>query len=284
MRLLGPAGRRMPDVGMSAMPDPVAEPAHLRVEVDGGRRDAAAIEAAAASGVPLEVVVLVDDDHDVRWLAPSLAGIPVARVLVHLANGRTTPSRVVRAIRDQLGAVIDGVPFVGGTASGFSELNREPPDAGDVDGVAFAISPEMHATDERSLMRTLEIQATVVGQARVLGHGVPVVVSPVTMRSHARTAFADAWAVGSLATLVGAEAASITCDTSARALATVAHLRGRELVGVSVSHPDRIAALAASDSSGSIAIVVANMTPTPQAFRLGDEVRPPLGPYEVRTL
>ena len=80
VRLLEPAGRRVPDVGTSVTADPVAKSAHLRVEVDGGRRDAAAINAAAASGVPLEVVVLVNEDHDVRWLEPVLAGIPVARV------------------------------------------------------------------------------------------------------------------------------------------------------------------------------------------------------------
>jgi hypothetical protein len=285
VRLLGPAGRPTPDVGTSATVDPAANPAHLRVEVDAGRRDAAAIIAAAASGVPLEAVLLVDGERDdVRWLEPILAGIPVARVLVHVANGSTTPSDVVRAIRDQIGAVTGEVPFVGGTASGFSELNREPPDGGAVDAIAFAISPEVHATDERSLMGTLEIQAAVVRQARVLGHGVPVVVSPVSMKTHAGTPFADAWTVGSLATLIRAEVASITCDASVRAFASVADLRGRELVEVSVSHEDRIAALAASGTRGSITVVVANLTPSPQAFRLGDEARPPLGPYEVRTL
>jgi hypothetical protein len=114
-----------------------------------------------------------------------------------------------------------------------------------------------------------------------------VVVSPVRMRAHAGTPFADAWTIGSLAALAGAEVASITCDTSARALATVAELHGRELAEVSVSHPDRLAALAvgdASDPRGSITVVVANLTPSPQMFRLGEEAQPPLGPYEVRTL
>jgi hypothetical protein len=194
---------------------------------------------------------------------------------------------VVRAIREQLETVTGAAPFVGGTASGFSELNREPPDGGDVDAIAFAISPEVHATDERSLMGTLEIQAQVVAQARILGQGVPVVVSPVRMRAHAGTPFADAWTMGSLAALVGAEVASITCDTSARALGIVAELRGRELAEVSVSHPDRIAALAvgdASDPRGSITMIVANLTPSPLAFRFREEAQPPLGPYEVRTL
>ena len=146
----------------------------------------------------------------------------------------------------------------------------------DVDAIAFAISPEVHATDERSLMGTLEIQAQVVAQARVLGQGVPVVVSPVRMRAHAGTPFADAWTIGSIAALAGAEVASITCDTSARAVGIVAELGGRELAEVSVSHPDRIAALAvgdASDPRGSITMIVANLTPSPQAFRLGEEAQ-----------
>jgi D-apionolactonase len=288
LRLLGPAGRRMPDVGTSATVGRFADPAHLRVEVAAGRRTPAAIIDAAASGVPLEVALLVNEERDdVRWLEPVLADVPVARVLVHLANGDTTPSAVVHAIRAQLEAVTGAAPFVGGTASGFSELNREPPDGGDVDAIAFAISPDVHATDERSLTGTLEVQAQVVGQARALGRGVPVVVSPVRMAAHEGMPFADAWTIGSLAALAGAEVASITCDTSARALATVAELRGRELAEVSVSHPDRIAALAtrdASDPRGSITMVVANLTPSLQAFRLGEEAQPPMGPYEVRTL
>ena len=288
VRLLRPAGRRMPDVGASAEVGRVADPAHLRVEVAAGRRTSAAIIDAAASGVPLEVALLVNEERDdVRWLEPVLADVPVARVLVHLANGDTTPSAVVRVIRAQLEAVTGAAPFVGGTASGFSELNREHPDGGDVDAIAFAISPEVHATDERSMMGTLDIQAQVVEQARVLGQGVPVVVSPVRMRAHAGTPFADAWTIGSLAALAGAEVASITCDTSARALATVAELHGRELAEVSVSHRDRIAALAtrdASDPRGSITMIVANLMPSPQGFRLGEEAQPALGPYEVRTL
>jgi hypothetical protein len=288
VRLLEPAGRPMPDVGTSAAVGRVADPAHRRVEVAAGRRTPAAIIDAAASGVPPEVALLVNEERDhVGWLEPVLAGVPVARVLVHLANGDTTPSTTVRAIRGQLEAVTGSARFVGGTASGFSELNREPPDGGDVDAIAFAISPEVHATDERSLMGTLEIQAQVVGQARVLSRGVPVVVSPVRMRAHAGTPFADAWTIGSIAALTGAEVASITCDTSARALAAVAELHGRDLAEVSVSHPDRIAALAtrdAPDPRGSITMIVANLTPSPQTFRLGEEVQPPLGPYEVRTL
>jgi len=288
VRLLGLAGRRMPHVGTSATVGRVADPAHLRVEVAAARRMPAAIIDAAASGVPLEVALLVNEERDdVRWLEPVLADVSVARVLVHLANGDTTPSTVVRAIRAQLEAVTGAAPFVGGTASGFSELNRHPPDVGNVDAIAFAISPDVHATDERSLMGTLEIQAQVVGQARALGRGIAVVVSPVRMRAHGGTPFADAWTIGSLAALAGAEVASMTCDTSARALTTVAELRGRELAEVSVSHPGRLAVLATGDVSdprGTITVVVANLTPSSQAFRLGEEAQPPLGPYEVRAL
>ncbi|HZT10012.1 MAG TPA: hypothetical protein VFB09_03165, partial [Actinomycetota bacterium] len=288
VRLVGRTGRRMPDVGASVRVGRVADPAHLRVEVAAGRRTPAAIIDAAASGVPLEVALLVNEERDdVRWLRDVLSDVPIARLLVHLANGDTTPSTVVRAIREQLEAVTGAAPFVGGTASGFSELNRQPPDGGDVDAIAFAVSPEIHATDERSLMGTLEIQAEVVRQARDLGRGVAVVVSPVRMRAHTGTPFADAWTIGSLTALAGAEVASITCDTSARALATVAELRGRELAEVTVSHPDRIAALAARDASdprGSITMIVANLTPSLQAFRIGEEPQPPLGSYEVRTL
>ena len=266
----------------------VADPAHLRVEVAAGRRTPAAIIDAAASGVPLEVALLVNEERDdVRWLEPVLADVPVARVLVHLANGDTTPSTVVRAIRAQLEAVTGAARFVGGTASGFSELNREPP--GRWGRRRDRVRDQPGGARHR--------RAIADGNPRDPGPGRRASARPrsggsggglpVRMRAHAGTLFADAWTIGSLAALAGAEVASITCDTSARALATVAELHGRELAEVSVSHLidwPRWQQRDASDLRGSITMIVANLTPSPQAFRLGEEAQPPLGPYEVRTL
>jgi D-apionolactonase len=279
-----PNGRVVPGVGMSAPADPVADPAHLRVEVRAGHPDAAALAESAATALPLEIALLVEPDaSDVRTVAPALAGLRIARILVHREDGETTPAELVAEVRDRLGAPYRPIPFVGGTADHFSELNRNPPDASPEDGISFAISPEAHAVDERSLMETIEIQRQVVRRSRELAGGAPILVTPVTLTTHLGTPFAEAWTVGSLAALINAGAASITCDASWRGVTHVAELRGAGLLEIADPQPLRIAALAVQTESGS-RLLVANLTPAPRAFAADRTEQPPLAPYEVRTI
>jgi hypothetical protein len=185
----------------------------------------------------------------------------------------------VHAIREQLGTSVDGVPIVGGTSDFFSELNRHPPDGVFVDAIAFSIRPTVHATDRRSIMETLEIQGQVVRQARALANDLPIVISPVTLDQHVGTPFADAWTIGSVAALTDAGVASLTYETATPTLARVMGLRDAELMDVTVSHPERVAALAAGTT-----VVVANLTPAPQRIRVDDGALDPLTPYEVRVV
>ncbi|HTG47221.1 MAG TPA: hypothetical protein VK646_06175, partial [Actinomycetota bacterium] len=163
------------------------------------------------------------------------------------------------------------------TATHFSEINRNPPGAG-LEGVAFALSPEVHATDERSIRGTLEIQTQVLARVRELA-GAPAHPSPVTLATHAGSGFADAWTAGCLATLANAGAASITIDASSPAAGAVARLRGAALLDVTVSDPTRIAALATADGR----TLVVNLTAEPVPFTRNGRGERPLEPYELRS-
>jgi hypothetical protein len=156
-------------------------------------------------------------------------------------------------------------------------LNRHPPDGVGVDGIAFSMSPTAHASDQRSMMETLEIQGEVARRARDLAEGLPIVVSPIVLSEHLHTPFADAWTIGSVANLVSAGVASLTYAAPTSSFAHVMALEGAELLDVIWSHPRRVAAIATSTT-----LILANLTPTSQRIRLGEEERTALTPYEVR--
>lgn len=121
------------------------------------------------------------------------------------------------------------VPFVLGTSSDFPFISRFPPPASACDAFTFAINPQVHAFDNASLMETLAAQAIVMQSARRLADGLPVVVSPVTLRPRfnpyataplpwspppadprQKTLFGAAWTLGSLKYLAESGAAAIT--------------------------------------------------------------------------
>jgi len=240
----------------------------------------------------------------------------LARLLVHLRTGETTPCALIDMVRRSLAPLLDATPVAGGTASHFSELNRLPPEHAGMDQVALAISPCVHQSDERSMIETLEIQEQVVRQASRLAGGVPVTVTPVTLlprepgaagsQPDPRTAtpFGAAWTLGSLAALAAAGACSVTFHDAVGpggiigasgapapvyyVLAAAAALRGRRLLQTQVSRRREVAALAVG-LPGGIRVLVANLTAEPLTAMLegnpalrGAVVK--LEPYEVRRL
>jgi len=146
----------------------------------------------------------------------------------------------------------------------------------------FAISPEAHAVDERSARETLDTQAQVLAQVRELVGTSSLHVSPVVLAADHPEPFAAAWTIGSLATLVGAGAASITIDASSPAAAAIARLHGSPVLETHVSDPRSIAALGFEDADRRRAIVV-NLMGERTPFVLNGEEQQPLEPYEVRS-
>ena len=308
VRIGDATGTTMPDLGITAPAPDVAgvtldalraiRPAHGRVELvpsrDEAKTSAEALDTASAIGVPLELALLLDDvDLELDAVAALVGGLDVARVLVHRLDGRTTPAPVIARARERL--ALHGVPFAGGTASHFSEVNRDPPAADRLDAVAVAISAEVHMADERSIVETLEVQPQIVAQLRTMTAGTPVVVTPVTLAPRepgvdadidprVRSPFAGAWTAASAGRLAEAGAASVTFheradDTLAEldsasgltpageVLASLASFRGLDVVRLESSDPRRVFGVATRDGDAFLALV-ANLTSVPTTIAL----------------
>jgi hypothetical protein len=307
-------GHAMPPVGVSAPSshtDPTVissmRPAHLRVSVDPDVEDGGlgrAVSLVRETAIPLELVLLVGDaTTDLGEVVATTNGSPLARIVALRRDGRVSGGTFLAAIRERLGPI--GAPVLGGTSSHFSELNRDWPGADGMDGVAVAMSPQVHRVDEASMVETLEIQAQIVRRLRSLSGGLPIVVSPVTLAVHdpmlgetdvderVRSAFGAAWTAGSAASLASAGTASISFHEPVdrtvagflpmvRALSLLAARRGTALHEVRSAHPRKVTALI---TAGRAPIVV-NLTDAPQTAVLEGATsgRVDLSPYEVAEL
>jgi hypothetical protein len=105
----------------------------------------------------------------------------LARVFV-LSKGAeaTTPEMAVQAV-DEL-SLGSGIPVVVGTNANFNELNRNRPADGPASGLVWAVNPQVHASDELSLVENLAAQAETVETARSFAPTSTLHVSPVTLR------------------------------------------------------------------------------------------------------
>lgn len=166
-------------------------PAHLRVDLHLAQAgwlttfQRAAAEAAAL-GTRLEVALFLAEGAETQLAAfrNALAGIrvPIARWLVFQEGARATPDAALELVRRTLRDAPLFAPAGGGTNNSFADLNRRAPFALAPDFVVFAINPQVHAFDDRTLVENLEGQAQAVRSAVRLATGKPVVVSPVTLR------------------------------------------------------------------------------------------------------
>lgn len=166
-------------------------PTHLRVDLRLSQPDWWTVLRRAASeahalGTCLEVALFLTDDAEAQLagLRTALNDIeaPIARWLVYHENERATPDHVLDRVRHTLQDLPVLAPIGGGTDNSFADLNRRPGFLAETDFVTFAINPQVHAFDDRTLVENLEGQAQAVRSARRIAAGRPVVVSPVTLR------------------------------------------------------------------------------------------------------
>lgn len=160
----------------------------------------------------------------------------LARVLAFeegRAGNHATSAEWLATVKAQLAPHLASVLFAGGTDGDFAELNRDRPAYPPGDGTTFSINPQVHAFDETSLVETLATQATTIETARLFAAG-PLIASPISLRQRFNPAATEApappvagtlpasvdvrqvslfgagWTLGSIASLTGAGAASLT--------------------------------------------------------------------------
>lgn len=325
------ADDRLPIIGhlLTTPPSPEVQaalsrlrPAHLRVDLHPaddltavlGNAEAVAQEASAS----LEVAAYLrpdDAERDAAALAVALStvDVPISRVLI-LAESEgfsalrgACPPATVDAARAALSRLDLGSPaIVSGTNQYFADINRDRPDYGDADGLVFAVNPQVHACDERSMAQNAWGIIDVVAFARHLYPGLDIVLSPLDLLGQngpypagpqteggspanedprQRTAFAAAWTVAALAAMARCQAASATLfelcgprgvmtqDGSlypvGRVLEVVAQHADRPLLPVRTHDEQRLAALA-FDTSDGLLWILGNMAQEPLTARLPD--------------
>ncbi len=203
-------------------------PSHLRVDVRLGAEGwqtnlVAACELAARVGCPLELAVGWEHDLDIGQVRRLVDEIPsdgqVRRVLVRGAGVTIAPRVDQQRIRDVFKARFPRVDVVAAADGDFVILNRGWDNVGDVDGVSFAVQPQVHASDDLSIIESLDGQAHAVRTAVAKGGGRHVGVSPVALGpggpadppdSRHRSLFGACWTIGSIASLARAGAQSAT--------------------------------------------------------------------------
>lgn len=255
LELGGRTGARMPPVGLGCS-DPATglserglavlraiAPAHLRVDVRLGSAGSGAALAAAGSlagrlGCGIELAVFVPGAAGGReGPVPSReslggSGSYLARVLAFSEAQECSSPATIDAVRAALGARPD-VPVIAGTNIYFNELNRHRTVPATADGLAWSVNPQVHAFDELSLMENLRAQPDTVATARSFAQGMPLYITPVTLRPRFNAVastgeeftagglpwqvdprqpalFAAAWTLGSLAALAGTGVGALT--------------------------------------------------------------------------
>jgi hypothetical protein len=274
--------------------------ADLHLETEGWDEDLARAAANAAElAAPLELALFLPEasGEPLRRLAARLAALRprVASFLVYTAEARTSSPEVLSAARNALALAWPGTAFGGGADTNLAELNRNRLAPGVLDRIAIAFSPQVHAFDDATIVENLASPRRTAETLRSFSDGVPLALSPVTLRPRRdfapaswraageapftddprqTTSFAAAWTLGLLASAAEAGFASLTLFELAgprgvmdaegafpvlHALADVAALPGARVARAKPRRPERVQALALL-SNGRARLFLANVT------------------------
>jgi len=142
----------------------------------------AAQSEAQAIGARLHLAVFVGEDaqRELEVLRALLDELKPPLDLCFFFNEKTysTPPELMRLARRILG----DVPCGGGTDSFFTDLNRSRPDLTGAAAAGFCITPQVHATDNATLVETLPMHAENARSARALYPTQRIVVGPITLK------------------------------------------------------------------------------------------------------
>ena len=297
---------------------------HLRADLrlDGPGWEGA-LERAAANArlldAPLELALFLPDDPGpaLRRAAARAAALRprVATWLLFRAADGVTDDALVAPAREALAGLSPEARFGGGSDGTFADLNRRRPGQR-LDVLSFAVSPQVHAFDDATLVENVATVRWMAETARTFAGGAPLLLSPVTLRPRADprpdssresgegpftddprqpTAFAAAWTLGFLAAAAEAHVRGLTFFELAgprgvmdggsaypvlHALADVAALPRAEVLAAGSRRPERVQVLALR-SGGRVRVFLANVSAEPHPVRLeglaGRVLRAPLG-------
>jgi hypothetical protein len=100
-------------------------------------------------------------------------------VWVFHPDEKVTARATLDAWRSRLGP---DLPWGCGTNLYFTELNRQPPDTTGLAWTTFSVNPQVHASDDRSVMQNTETLAVIAGDIPRLTSGTRVHVGPISLK------------------------------------------------------------------------------------------------------
>jgi hypothetical protein len=266
-----------------------------------------AVANARALDVPLEAALFLPDDpraalRDLGGRAGPLRPRVASWLLFRASNGVTADGSAA-LVRHALLGVDPEARFGGGTDGSFVEFNRQRPSDDGLDFFAFALNPQVHAFDDATLVENLASLRWIADTARHFAAGIPLAISPVTLRARVdsrpaasreagerpftddprqSTAFAAAWTLGLVAAAAEAGISSLTLFELAgprgvteageafpvlRALADLAARPGAAVLRSSSRRPERVQSLALGSREG-VRLFLANVTEEPHPVRV----------------
>ncbi len=164
---------------------------HIRGEVrfsqDSWRQTLAVfVEQSKQFQCSLELVLFFTESFqkEIQGLIEVLGSIDVSsgRLLLLQESNKSTPDHLLDLVLPLLREHAGSWQIGAGTNAYFTELNRERPKINNLDFIFYSVNPQVHAFDDASLTETLEAQAYTVESARVLAGGLPVYITPITLK------------------------------------------------------------------------------------------------------
>ncbi len=190
------------------------------------------------TGFPAEICLVFGNDPQAelsRFLLLYIQRpIPLRRIIIFSDKDKVAANSVLSSVIPAIRREFPGIPAGTGTNGNFAQLNRSRPDFQDIDFITFAIHPQEHASDERTMVENTAAQKYAVKSASNFAIQKPVIVSPVTLQrrfnanrhnyelpsegstipmgmdSRQMSLFGAAWTTGSLKYLLDSDAKSIT--------------------------------------------------------------------------
>ncbi|GAB2602321.1 hypothetical protein [Spirosoma areae] len=136
--------------------------------------------------VPLELALFFGNDplNEFQALQSFLQATNAAVRSTLLFNGATliTSTELLQTVVPLLRTEWPGLLIGGGSDGYFADVNRNRFNYELVDFVTYSINPQVHASDDLTLMENIAGQAYTVLSARALSGGKPIHISPVTLR------------------------------------------------------------------------------------------------------
>ena len=181
---------------------------HLRVDLPLSEQDfpetlKRAWDEANSLGLPLEVALLIspNGEEELLHLRRILEEVhpQILRWLVFPAKESYSGGSPTREVLELAHKHLDGFgsdpEFCSGSNTDLIYMTRNMPPLDQTNAVSFAITAEVHAFDEASVVETLEAQPMVIETARHLAGNKPVIVSPVTFKMRHNPYASGPWPV-----------------------------------------------------------------------------------------